>query len=245
MSRKVDHKKNSLEKLLLYALVVAPGEFGVVPQPDGYLSLKDLLAAIKDEEGFRSVSEPRIMELVNIPEGKSIFEVEGNCIRVKPSHSPPYTPLDANTPPTKELYIGLKMAAWEAAHRVGLYPKKPKESTIGLFTSKDLALKVAKRFCPDPQLIRVQAQKAASQGLKFVPFSEELFLCEFVPDKFLIGPPIKEREKEPKKEQAGTFTPSILVAEPQVSKGKKKGKYSDAPEWKTQTRKDRREGGRK
>ena len=243
MTLKIINDRTSLEKLLRYALVVAPNEFGLVPGEGCYVGMKELLAAVRDEEGFRGTSESRIMELCNIPMGKSCFETEGGLIRLKPELSslPPEIPEDFRL--LKELFVGHKPSAWPHLHKTGLSPKRPKEDNVLLFTDKDFALKVAKRFCPDPVSLRILVGKAAAAGVVFTPCAANLVLCPFVPPAHILGPAIKQTEEpEPAKapaREARDFAPATLVAE--IPHGKKKGKYSDEPDWKVRTRKDRRD----
>jgi putative RNA 2'-phosphotransferase len=247
MPRKTVNDRTSLEKLLRYVLGIAPNEFGLVAGEGGYVPMKDLLAAIKDEGGFRGASESRIMELVNVPGGKSPFETEGNLIRLKPESAslPPPVPEGQKLP--KELYAALKPSTWPAASQNGLMPRRPKENAVPLFTDKDMAFKVAKRFCPDPVPIRIQASKAKADGVVFTPYGDNIFLCDYVPQNFLIGPVVKPQEEKdikktspPSESRTTDYSVQELMVEPVIHKGKKKGKYSDEPDWKVRTRKDRR-----
>jgi RNA:NAD 2'-phosphotransferase (TPT1/KptA family) len=253
MGRKTTNDRISLEKFLRYVLGVAPNEFGLVAGDGGYVATKDLLAAVRDEDGFRGTSEGRIMELVNVPGDKSPFETDGNLIRLKPGLSklPPPVPEDFKLP--KELFVALKPGAWPNARKNGLIPRRPKENRVPLFTDKDLALRVAKRQYPDAVSVRVLAAKASAAGTVFTPHAGNIVLCDFVPPEFLLGPPVKPLEE---KETAGRaaakpkspfatspedFAPFALAVEPRVHKGKKKGKYEDEPDWKVTTKRDRRD----
>ena len=58
-SRQVD----KLEKLLTYILGRRPDEFGLVPGPDGYVKIKDLLKALSEEPGWRHVRRSHLREV--------------------------------------------------------------------------------------------------------------------------------------------------------------------------------------
>jgi RNA:NAD 2'-phosphotransferase (TPT1/KptA family) len=245
MSRKIQNDRTSLEKILRYILGIAPDEYGLTPGEGGFIGLKELLAAVRDEDGFRGTSEMRILELNSILGGKSPFEIEGSLIRVKPELAslPPEIPEGFKLP--KELFVALKPSAWPHVHRNGLIPRRPKESKVILFIDKDLAFKIAKRTCPDPLPVRIQAYKAKDKGVILEPYGSNLVLCDFMPGEFILGPPIKEAEdKEAPKNRENAqrdFTPVTLSVELEISKGKKRGKYGDEPEWKVRTRRDRRD----
>ncbi|MDR1165275.1 MAG: hypothetical protein LBO66_05280 [Deltaproteobacteria bacterium] len=250
MTRKIAQARDSLEKLLIYALGVAPDEMGLTPGPDGFVPFKELLAAIRDEDGFRGTTEAKIKEILNAPQGKSPLETEGPLIRVIPALSQLPVELSPDLKPPKELFLGLKPNTWRSAHIHGLAPRRPAEDKLRLFSDRDMALRVAKRFCPDPISIKILAAKAREAKVLFIPYSATIFLAEFVPAEFLMGPPVKiqdEREAKalsPKAPDKGAPpAPGVLAVEPQVHRGKKKGKYQDSPDWKTQTRRDRRDKG--
>ncbi|MDR2405211.1 MAG: hypothetical protein LBE27_02445, partial [Deltaproteobacteria bacterium] len=246
MSKKMSHAKNSLERLLRYALGVQPDEFGLVLSSEGFVPIKELVAALKDEEGYRGLNETRIKDVINEP-GNRDYELVDKLLRLDPSLAklPPEAEGEVTLP--KELHVGLKEGAWRSAFFKGLYPKNPTEGQVRLFVDKEKAQKVAKRFAPEVILVRVMAQKAKASGVNFSSYGNDIWLTPFVPQEFLIGPKIKIDEEikedlKPKshKEGLASIPEPGLIASPLPSKGKKKGKYSDSPEWKTQTRKDRR-----
>jgi hypothetical protein len=157
-------------------------------------------------------------------------------------------PLCDKIPLPKELYVGLKPGAWRSASVKGLYPRTHKDEFTPLFVKVEMAQRVAKRFTGEIILIKVLAQKAHNANVAFTPYGDTIWLTPFVPAEFLVGPKInlEEEKPEPKpkpKAQDLQIPDLSLLAGPEPSKGKKKGKYSDSPIWKTQTRKDRRGRG--
>lgn len=245
MATKTVQKQDGLEKLLRYVLGCRPDEFGLHPDENGWVPLKSLLAALRDEDGWRGVREGQIMMLVNQPGDLSPLELTGADIRLKPGLSslPPEAPAPSALP--KVLYLALKPAAWAVIHEKGLFPK-PGDMVSRLWADKDLALKVGRRQTGDLVLITVQAGTAAKAGSEFSPYSELLWLTTSVPPRYLSGPPValKEEEAPAKKapakapEPAGSF--HLGLPDPQIHRGKKKGKHGDSPDWKNQTRRDRR-----
>jgi putative RNA 2'-phosphotransferase len=67
MTKKTSHSRTSLEKLLRYALGNQPDEFGLVLSDDGFVPVKELVTALKEEDGFRWLNETRVKELINLP----------------------------------------------------------------------------------------------------------------------------------------------------------------------------------
>lgn len=248
MAKKFLQKQYSLEKLLKYILGLRPDEFGLYPDARGFVTMKALLAALHDEEGWRGVREGQIMTYVNQPGDQSMFEAAEGLIRLKPELAglPPEAPAAHEVP--KILYFALKPTAWPVISERGLHPKSG-ETAATLWADKEQALKIGKRSSPTPVLVSVQSGPAMKGGTEFEPYSELLWLSKFVEAKFLSGPPVppKEEEAPRKKEEKRAELPGsfhIAAPEPEVHKGKKKGKHSDAPDWKNQTRKDRRRFGK-
>ena len=250
MSKKFVQKQDSLEKLLKYILGNRPDEFGLRPDANGFVPMKALLAALHDEEGWRGVREGQIMGYVNKPGDASLFEVEEGLIRLKPhlSELPPEAPADHEIP--KVLYFTLKPAAWPVISERGLHPKTGDSAAL-LWADKEQALKIGRRNSPSPVLVSIQSGPARKGGAEIKPYSELLWLTDFVEAKFLSGPPVPPKEEEPKsrkaKEEARAELPGsfhLAVPEPEVHKGKKKGRHGDEPDWKNQARKDRRRFGR-
>jgi RNA:NAD 2'-phosphotransferase (TPT1/KptA family) len=248
MASKTSKDRQALEKLLRYVLDTAPHEYGLVPADGGYVPVKELLAAIREEDGFRSTGEGRVMELVNQPGGVSPFETDGALIRLKPAFQKGPPPLPPGLAVPKELWAAIKPQGWRFAAEKGLWPRRPKETRITLYADKDLALRVAGRFCPDPVPVKVLAARASERGVVFSPFSETVWQADEIPAEYLSGPTIKPlEEKEPKKKAPpAPDTPMAALGfplpDPQASHGKKKGRFGDSPDWKTQTRRDRRGG---
>lgn len=248
MAKKTAHKQDNVEKLLRYILGVRPDEFGLHPDEAGYVTLKELLAALHDEDGFRGVREGQIMMLINLPGDVAAFEREGDLIRLKPSLSslPPEKPGPETMP--KVLFLPLKPAAWAVIHEKGLHPKTG-ETVCRLWADKALAEKVGRRLAHNFVLISVQATQARKSGAGFRPYSEILWLTESVGAEFLTGPPVPPKEEQvpltrhkEKLEPAGSFFVDNATVE--IHQGKKKGKYGDSPDWKNQIRRDRRKHDR-
>lgn len=245
MAKKTAQKQDSLEKLLRYILGCRPDEFGLCPDPEGFVPMKSLLGALHDEEGWRGVREGQIMMMVNQPGDQSPFEAAEGLIRLKPALAslPPETPERGQMP--KLLYLPLKPAAWPVIHERGLTPK-PGETVARLWADEELARRVGRRLAPEPVLVTVRAQAAAQAGAAIDPYSELLWLTAEVPARFLTGPPVPPKEEEPPTrrpkekppEPAGSF--HLTAPEPEIHRGKKKGKHGDAPDWKNQIRRDRR-----
>jgi putative RNA 2'-phosphotransferase len=239
----LEKRRDSLDKFLLYVLGVAPDEFGLLPDREGFVSIKELLGAIRGEEGFRGVTEGSVNEILNFPGGQGALEREGNRVRVKPDRASFEFEKPKSRP--KLLYFGLKPTAWPSVSAHGLRPK-PDEEFIKLFPTKEAALKVHSRFCPNSLIITVNVSKAESGQSIIEAVSENLYKTKELKAEALSGPPLPQRsEADDSKGAQKTDLPGQSLygaVEPVAHHGKKKGKFQDTPDWKIRTRIDRRKG---
>jgi hypothetical protein len=164
------------------------------------------------------------------------LEIEGSVIRVKPELAtlPKIVPAPPGKP--KLLHIGLKPSAWPAIFAHGLSPKAGEEF-VRLFGSPERAREVASRFISDPVIVAVNRAMAEKGETEFFLYGESLYLATPIKPEALFGPPIKPQEETPK---AKAIKPPLGQFDPIALHGKAKGRRSDSPDWKNQTRKDRR-----
>jgi putative RNA 2'-phosphotransferase len=231
---KITWKKDNLEKLLFYALGVAPDEFGLWPDEEGFVPLKEVIGALRAEAGFKGIVENQVREAVGLALSQGPLEIEGAAIRVKPGLAETPKPEPAPKGQPKLLYIGLKPQAWPHAAQQGLKPK-PGQSRLRLFSSKERAQEVAARFVPEPVVVAVNRALAEKDGTEFL-LAGQLYLAGSVPPAALFGPPVKEPAEA---EKPATPVQPVWPG-PVVHRGKTKGRRDDSPDWKNQTRRDRR-----
>jgi putative RNA 2'-phosphotransferase len=110
------HAVTALSKLMAYILRHRPDEFGLVLDENGFISLKELLQAIGEEEGWSYVRRSHIAEVAYTSE-RERFEIQDERIRATDGHSlthqihyepaaPPTIPWGDNTstsPPPRSL----------------------------------------------------------------------------------------------------------------------------------------------
>jgi putative RNA 2'-phosphotransferase len=143
------------------------------------------------------------------------------------------------------LYTAITPKAHERVFESGL--KAPPEQELLLARSKDAALKLGRRRCPEPVLVTVQAQAAGRKGIAFQGYGEGFFLAREIPRAFLQLPTPPQKPDKPKPEKAqpprplpGTVVlnlPEFLAKPPRPKDRGKKGE----PAWKSGTRALRRE----
>ncbi len=236
--RRYQIKVDDLGRLLVYMLGHKPAEFGLVPSPEGFVPLKELLKTIREEPGWRYVQQSHINEVL-LGKDRFLFEVNGNRIRaVDRKWEQDFEFPRASSLP-KTLFTAVRRKAHRAAMEKGL--KSPAGRYLILSPDEEMALKIGKRRDPQPVLLRVEAEKAGKEGVSIHPF-DTLFLCEKIPTRYIHGPPVSKEtlaapaETAYKLETPGTF-PLDLARDPDPYRRARGRKQKG---WKEAARKTRR-----
>jgi putative RNA 2'-phosphotransferase len=185
-----------LAKFILYMLGRRPDEFGLVPDTDGFVKIKELLKAICEEEGLRYVRRFHIDEiLITLPDPP--IEISDNLVRAKSrDHLPERIP--ASNPP-KLLYTCIRRKAHPFVVDKGIFPIG--RGSVILSSEKELAEKMGRRIDHTPVLLTVQTQKSGNNGVVFFQAGDLLFIADTIPVGCFTGPPLPKEKPEPKKEE--------------------------------------------
>ncbi|MFW5636959.1 MAG: RNA 2'-phosphotransferase [Thermodesulfobacteriota bacterium] len=188
------HQKSpeTLAKFLGYVLGRRPDEFGLVPDPDGYVKIKELLKALGEEEGWRHVRRAGIDEvLISVPDPP--VEVDDNRIRaVDRSHLPERKA--AETFP-KLLYTCVRKKAHPVVVDRGVSPMGEREHVV-LTTEPELAERLGRRIDSAPLLLTVHVQEAVDLGVLFQQVGESIYLAPYLPVGSFTAPPLPQDKKE-------------------------------------------------
>lgn len=243
MLKKHRIKIERLSRLMVYILGHKPHEFGLIPNHEGFVAMKELLWAIHEEPGYGYVSQGNVNEVL-LSEDRMLFETKDKQIRVRDRR----WELDLTNPIQllpKLLYLGIRRKAHPVVMEKGL--KGIKGHYYPFSSDWEKALRIGRRRDRQTVVIEVMADKAHSEGTLFFPFGS-LFLAVEIQARYIAGPPVskhtiqskegqpKEKEGVPPPFQAGTI---ILEAgrdmdRSRLAKGKKK------KGWKEEARKFRK-----
>ncbi|MDZ7597747.1 MAG: RNA 2'-phosphotransferase [Desulfobacterales bacterium] len=229
-------------RMLAYMLGRRPDEFGLVPDPGGFVKIKELLKAFSEEDGWRHVSRASINQLV-MTEPEPPVEVLDNRIRaVDRSRLTP--PAPAHHPP-KLLYTCVRRRAYSHVDQQGIAPAG--YPSVVLAAGPEMALRLGRRFDPDPVLLTVQVRKAMAAGAAFLQAGEQLFLADGIAAGCFSGPPLPKPPKEaaarePQSDEkrrglAGSF---IVEVDPQTGiGGAGRSLRKRDPQWKKERKRGR------
>lgn len=228
-------------KVLSYILGVRPDEFGLLPQPDGFVPMKEVIQAIREERGWSHISEVHFRELIH-GGYRNHFEISQGRIRVTTA-AISFVPEPTDSPPLR-LFCGVRRRAHRAISQRGLRPFR--DGWVVMARTKDLAQRMGRRKDPKPIIVEVKAQEAWQKGIRFFSTQGELFLSKEIPPQFLLLPQVEEEKfpssppKAPKVEPPGSFflDPNVLLRQ-QGPKGGKRTRDKE-PSWRMERRERRR-----
>ena len=241
MSRKTAISKYA--KFLFYVLGHSPDEFGLVPDPDGYVKIKELLKAVTEEDGWKSFRKSHIDEiLISMPEPP--IECHGSLVRAKNRQNLKERLVAAHPP--KILYTAVRRKAYPFVLEKGIHPMGRRH--IVLSFDKAMAERIGGRIDALAVILTIQTEKAGEQGSLFFRSGDNLFLSTYIPTNCFTGPALpkepkevlqKERVKPTERDAApGSFFPDLKSdSERHPSKKQRPKKEID---WKEARRRNRR-----
>ena len=204
MRRKIQIRVTDLSRFLIYILAHRPDEFGLVPDPTGFVPGKELLQAIHEEPGWGYVREGHIREVLMGKDGALFVQKEDRLRTVEKSwHLDLQTPSE-NTP--KILFVAVRRKAHVHVMQKGLFSDRP----LVLSPERDMALRIGRRRDQKPILLEVMTGPAQQQGVSFHAFGD-LYLAKEIPAECISGPPVPQeiREPQPPKKEKPVPLPSI------------------------------------
>ncbi len=242
MAQSTANKK--LARMIAYMLGRAPGEFGLVPDENGYVKLKEFLKALHEEEGWRHVRQAQLREVqLTLPEVP--FEMTETAIRAR-HRDHLQSPVPAEDCPAL-LYTCIRQKAHPRVAEKGIAPGS--HSQVVLAADREMALRIGRRRDAAPVVLIVETARAGQAGVIFYQTDNVLFLADFIPPGCFRGParprdgpaPKKKSEKSKPSEplrgkEAGSFYPQPPAP---PGAGREKSGRKD-PAWKKERRKTRR-----
>ena len=183
--------------MLAYMLGRRPDEFGLIPDADGFVRIKDLLKALHEEKSWGYVNLSHLNEVLLTVRAPT-FEMMENRIRTVNRET-----LAAETAAgclPKLLFASIRRKAHPHVHATGIQPTS--HARVVLSSDRSLAKRLGKRIDPDPVILVVNVQSARNMGVVFFQQGESLFLADYIPPQSIISPSLpKEKPKEIRKPQ--------------------------------------------
>ena len=183
-------KLKQLSKLLSYVLGHKPAEFGLVPDRDGFVKIKEFLKAVSEEEGLRYIRRSHIDEILMTLSHPPI-EIKDNYIRAThrdklPKHNPTQTL-------PKLLYTCVRRKAYPFVLNKGIFPMG--YSRVILSSVPEMAERMGKRKDRTPVLLTVQTRKSLEKGTLFYEAGDTLYLADSIQTGCFTGPALPKQKE--------------------------------------------------
>jgi putative RNA 2'-phosphotransferase len=203
-------------KFIAYVLGRRPDEFGLIPDPDGFVTTKELLKALHEESGWRHIRAAHLNELL-ISIRPAPIEIQGNRIRASDRSGLPSI-IESGALP-KLLYIAIRSKAYAAVTEKGI--RAGGNSHLVLSSDKAMALRIGTRKDHHPVLLSVEVEKTRQHHIVYYQYGNHLFLTDAIPAGTFSGPALpkpkpvaaKITDDAPSKAPPSEPTPGSYIVE--------------------------------
>ncbi|MBF0118921.1 MAG: RNA 2'-phosphotransferase [Desulfobacterales bacterium] len=221
-----------LHDFICYILGRKPDEFGLIPDNDGYIKIKDLLKVFSEEDGWKYVRKTHIDESFVNTKNKG-FEIREDLIRAIDRKNLPIIKAAENPP--KLIYTSIRENAYPHIMEKGIIPTFHK--MVVLSSNISLAERIGKRRDHKSVLLTVNVSRLIENNIALFNLGEFIYLTDLIPTGCFTVPSSSkhkiEKEIEHKKEVEAkpkmiTPTPGSFIMDlnkenkPSYIKGKKK-----------------------
>ena len=183
---KLSHSVKKLAKFLIYLLGRRPDEFGLCPDENGYVKVKDLMKALAEEAGWRHVRQAHIREVLYAASSPPIDMADRFIRATDRSMLPAPTPV--KTFP-KLLYHPVRRRAYPEVHENGLEPGDQSPQIL-LACERPMAERMGRRVDTSPVILTVNTSQLTGSGVTLWQFGEQLFIIDRLPADCFSGPPL-------------------------------------------------------
>jgi len=232
---------DKLSKLLVYILGRQPDEFGLLPDENGYVKIKDLIKSLGEESGWRHVRLNQIREVI-CSTGSPAVEIENNLIRAT-DRTRLFLPEIPESFP-KLIYYAVRQRAYPVLLEKGLTAAASGKRII-LASDIAMAQRLGRRIDPSPVILTVNSENARKNGATVWRFGKRLFLSDGLPLGSFSGPPLPKKRPEAKQvgmpiSQAAPKTPGSYYLDLTID-----STHKDQPKKRSRQRKNEWKRGRK
>uniref|UniRef100_UPI0040747510 Probable RNA 2'-phosphotransferase n=1 Tax=Thermococcus kodakarensis (strain ATCC BAA-918 / JCM 12380 / KOD1) TaxID=69014 RepID=UPI0040747510 len=169
-------ERKRVSKLMAYILRHSPEEFGLRPDVEGFVSLNELVNALKTV--YPEVTEEFVREIVeNDPAGR--YEIRGDRIRARYGHSFPVSLDHEEDTESRFLYHGTPRRNLPSILKEGLKPMK--RQYVHVSTDKIEALETGRRHGREVVLLVIDAECLRKRGFKIYKAGKNVRIVERVP----------------------------------------------------------------
>jgi putative RNA 2'-phosphotransferase len=177
-----DKQRVELSKLLALLLRHRAAEHGLALDPEGFVPLEDVVAAINRRRGWAWVRAEQIAEVIARQE-KRRYEIVDDDIRAIYGHSVATAISYPAVVPPETLLHGTARRFVETILREGLRPMS--RQYVHLSDDPALARLTGRRRDPQPAIMQIAAARAHAAGVVFYQADHGVFLAKAVPPEYV------------------------------------------------------------
>ncbi len=183
-----DRQRLALSKLMSALLRHIPGEAGLKPDPEGWVTINALLHGIRNvwrnRNLYQWVSEEHIRAVAALdPKGR--FEIKGSLIRARYGHTIKVAPKYEEDQQIRTLYHGTTLQAWMRIQREGIKPGR--RLWVHLTNDPRIAFETGRRHGPQVRVLRVNAECLRRRGFRTYRASKNVWVVKEVPPECIEG----------------------------------------------------------
>ena len=171
-----------LSRAVSHALRHRPAAYGLELDRQGWVEVDALLAALRRRGRWASVDEASLERML-ASATKRRFEMVDGRIRALYGHSVPGGVAKTRVVPPPVLFHGTTPEALAAIESEGLTPMG--RQYVHLSLDRGTALSVGRRRSPRPVVLSVDAAAAERAGVGFYAGSDDIWLADAIPARFL------------------------------------------------------------
>lgn len=173
----------AISRLASHALRHAPADYGLQLDEQGWVSVDELIAALRKQGSEWSSISRLDLEAMIETSAKQRHEISGNRIRAIYGHSVSTEIIRVAATPPHVLFHGTSPRAWDAIQRDGLRPMQRQQ--VHLSSDIATAIAVGKRRANPPIILVVNAHDALQAGCRFWLGNDTVWLADFVAAKHI------------------------------------------------------------
>lgn len=171
-----------LSKEISYALRHAPWEYELEMDEKGWVSVKQLIDALHKDEQWKNVSENDLAIMIEKSEKKR-HEIFNGKIKAHYGHSIPMRIVKEETMPPEVLFHGTSRRVLKSIKEKGLLPKE--RQYVHLSQDVETAYRVGIRNDIKPCILKIDANQAWKDGIRFYYANEKVWLADYIPSQYL------------------------------------------------------------
>jgi len=171
-----------LSRTLAYVLRHDPASFGVTLDEEVWVSVQDLLAALRRRSAWRNVQEEDLATVI-AQSDKKRYEMQDGKIRAYYGHSVAQKMKREAAIPPAILFHGTTRQAADAIKLDGL--RAMNRQYVHLSADRETAWQVALRRTRKPVILEVSALQAHQLGIKFYLGNDMVWLADYIPSEYI------------------------------------------------------------